>query len=356
MSTPPSVNGTSAAICVSAPRDSLNEATKIPQIVVPPDSSSSFDDGDVGGVDVTVKGIGSLSLDPDHPPPPAPPPVVAAAAIVAAAKKEKDVPFPKVGVRFSVFVQFIMDNGGYDRFRDMTTTQVSDSVLKVVTKTRQCSYCELLQFEKEDPGVGKAEVFISHAWKYKFLDVVSALENHFKDKPDTFIWFDLFSNNQHLAADLPFEWWTNTFQSAIQEFGRTVMVLAPWNDPVPFTRAWCLFEIFITVITDSKFEVAMCESERDSFIRTICSDHRVFYKMLADIDVHKSEAWNPDDLASIKEVAEREVGLDQLNLIVKGKMREWVETTLKNATEQSDGSHHVYNEEELDRMMALASI
>jgi hypothetical protein len=37
-------------------------------------------------------------------------------------------------------------------------------------------------------------------------------------------------------------------------------------------------------------------------------------------------------------------------------MRELVETTLKNATEQSDGSDHVYNEEELDRMMALASI
>ena len=50
MSTSPSVNGTSAAICVSAPRDSLNEATKIPQIVVPPDSSSSFDDSDVGGM------------------------------------------------------------------------------------------------------------------------------------------------------------------------------------------------------------------------------------------------------------------------------------------------------------------
>ena len=39
----------------------------------------------------------------------------------------------------------------------------------------------------------------------------------------------------------------NAFSAPWQRFGRTVMVLAPWSNPVPFTRAWCLFEIYSTV-------------------------------------------------------------------------------------------------------------
>jgi hypothetical protein len=72
--------------------------------------------------------------------------------------------------------------------------------------------------------VNAATVFISHAWKYTFLDVIDALVNHFQSTPDIIIWFDLFSNNQHKAIDLDFHWWCNTFKSAIQAFGHTVMV------------------------------------------------------------------------------------------------------------------------------------
>jgi len=81
------------------------------------------------------------------------------------------------------------------------------------------------------PAVGIATVFISHAWKYLFLDVMCALEYHFRDQPDIIIWFDLFSNNQHKAVDLDFDWWCNTFKSAIQQFGHTVMVLTVVERP-----------------------------------------------------------------------------------------------------------------------------
>jgi hypothetical protein len=181
------------------------------------------------------------------------------AVVKSKLKGSKDVPFPKHGLTLKEILKFIEKNGGKERFKDMTTTQVCDEVLKVATKDHQCSYCELLLLEdvdsdgdasitnhhqrsigidyvanvrrkesKKDGSVGKAEVFVSHAWKYKFLDVVSALEYHFKDTPDIIIWFDLFSNNQHGTGELPFEWWATTFKSAIQEMGRTVMVLAPW--------------------------------------------------------------------------------------------------------------------------------
>ena len=75
-------------------------------------------------------------------------------------------------------------------------------------------------------------VFISHAWKYNFLSVVEALKFHFKDEPDVVVWFDIFSINEHNTISHDFEWWCTTFKSAIASYGRTVMVLAPWKDPV----------------------------------------------------------------------------------------------------------------------------
>jgi hypothetical protein len=87
-----------------------------------------------------------------------------------------------------------------------------------------------------------------------FLEVIDALRSHFIKEPSIIIWFDMFSNNQHEAPSLNFEWWSTTFKSAICSFGRTVMVLKPWDRPITLSRAWCLFEIFCTVQTGAKFE------------------------------------------------------------------------------------------------------
>jgi tetratricopeptide (TPR) repeat protein len=254
--------------------------------------------------------------------------------------------FPKIGVQFSVFKEFIASNGGRERFRGLTTTDVCNTIVKPLTAVLQCSYCEFLlhpipsEDEDEEGGeegseiieaVGEvASVFISHAWKYKFLDVVNALELHFKETPNIVIWFDLFSNNQH-RPDVPYEWWATTFKSAIKDFGRTVMVLAPWDGPIPFTRAWCLFEIYCTIVSESEFEVAMSGTEKDTFLDEITKDRDAYYKMLANIDVKKSESSNPDDLVRIFEVVEKEVGFSKVNTMICEKMRSWVDITLKSS-------------------------
>ena len=161
--------------------------------------------------------------------------VVAEAVTTNAVDESKvcDVPFPKMGVTIQVFLDFIEDNGGQKRFEGLTTEDVTDGKAGFILKATQehkCSYCELLQYQK-DPNVGTATVFISHACKQNFLQVVNALQNHFKDTPDVFVWFSSFSNNQHLTPNLPFEWFTSTFKSAIQDFGHTVMVLHPITTP-----------------------------------------------------------------------------------------------------------------------------
>jgi tetratricopeptide (TPR) repeat protein len=175
------------------------------------------------------------------------------------------------------------------------------------------------------PKVGIATVFISHAWLFKFLDVVNALEYYFRNSMDTIVWFDLFSNNQHIAVDLNFDWWCNTFRSAIQDFGSTLMILAPYDNPIPLTRGWCIFELYCTFITQSSFQVAMCENDSLEFFKALEEDVRgTIDKMLAKINARNSHCFKTEDKERIFEAIERTVGFNEINKMVFERLRDWV--------------------------------
>jgi len=134
---------------------------------------------------------------------------------------EEPLKFPKDGVRLSFVKEFFDFCGGRDKLEGLTTTNVNDQFVKPATASSQLSFCEHLKGQEHE-AVAVAQVFISHAWKYLFLDVVDALIFYFRDQPEIIIWFDLFSNNQHEAVNLDFHWWCSTFKSAIEDFGHTV--------------------------------------------------------------------------------------------------------------------------------------
>ena len=74
------------------------------------------------------------------------------------------------------------------------------------------------------------------------------------------------------------------------------MVMAPWENPIPLTRGWCLFELYCTIITKSKFEVAMDKTHLDKFFEDMrISVDEAVEKMLATIDVEKSECFKVED-------------------------------------------------------------
>jgi hypothetical protein len=147
--------------------------------------------------------------------------------------------FDKRGVRLQAIQEFITECGGVEALENLTTKEVCEQFLKLKTLNTASSYCEYL-YQKKSANVGEANVFISHAWQFVFLDVVSALNYHFRneDKTQVVVWLDLFSNNQHQAPTLDFDWWSTVFKSAIAYFGRTVLILAPWHNPIPLTRVW----------------------------------------------------------------------------------------------------------------------
>ena len=96
--------------------------------------------------------------------------------------------FPKHGVRVDYFNELVeLICGGRQNILDLTTADVCENIIKPATENDLISYCDLLQ-QQNHPAYGSvATVFISHAWQYKFVEVVDALLYHFRDAPDTIV-------------------------------------------------------------------------------------------------------------------------------------------------------------------------
>ena len=111
------------------------------------------------------------------------------------------------------------------------------------------SYCELLIEQGKAHQVGRAVIFVSHAWKYRLVDEVTALRAHvdkLKAVPDydgreIYLWFDICSVNQHVGVSHLDGDWGTIFSDAIGAIGSVLLVLSPWDAPIPMTRVWCLW-------------------------------------------------------------------------------------------------------------------
>ena len=116
-----------------------------------------------------------------------------------------------------------------------------------------------------------------------------------EEHPGTYFWFDLFTNNQHHPLVVPPEFLATVFKDAIGEIGTTLLVLAPWSNPVPLTRCWCLWEILCTVQTGAELVVRLPQEQEGKFKAGLLEDFNVAVKALSEIDAEKAEARQARD-------------------------------------------------------------
>jgi tetratricopeptide (TPR) repeat protein len=254
----------------------------------------------------------------------------------------EDVPndFPKLGLRLNYLNELIVACGGRAELDGLSTADVGERFIKPWTWDSKTSFCEWLNLQAH-PAVGKANVFISHAWKCSFLDVMDAIVTHMrertsKENKDPIIWFCLFSNNQHELDVLDFEWFHKTFQTAVGEIGHTVMVLSPWDNPLPFTRAWCIWEVYCSATQKCLFEIAMSEPDRLQFINDVTKDTEgAMKKMLATVRAEKSHCFLEEDRNKIFSVIKQTIGFAKINSMVFEQYRSWVLQTTTDTMVQS---------------------
>eukprot|EP00732_Lithocolla_globosa_P002077 Lithocolla_globosa_v1_NODE_1242_length_2746_cov_3.366035.p2 type:complete len:231 gc:universal NODE_1242_length_2746_cov_3.366035:1460-768(-) len=134
-----------------------------------------------------------------------------------------------------------------------------------------------------------------------------------------------------------------TFKTAIQQFGRTVIILSPWNNPLPLTRVWCLWEIYSTASTNTTFEVAMPDEEQQNFLNALALDFGQINAMLTRVDIRNSEAWKEEDKERIFEVVKAMVGFTKLNQLIFNHLRQWL---LGSARQELEHRHQEIQEKE----------
>ena len=153
----------------------------------------------------------------------------------------------QIGMHISAIRKFIEDHP--QAITDhLTTSQLNKAFVKAETEGTGHPYIEKYRTLKDAdtgvPFVSTATVFVSHAWRYSFYDVVvDVMEQYAVDHPHAYFWFDLFTNNQNEIANKDFDWFATTFRDGVKDIGEVLLVLSPWDNPQPICRAWCLFEI-----------------------------------------------------------------------------------------------------------------
>jgi GTPase SAR1 family protein/tetratricopeptide (TPR) repeat protein len=230
------------------------------------------------------------------------------------------------GVRVSYFKVFIEMFGGREKLEGLTTLDVMIKCVLPQTEATHLSWCEHLLSEGNSGNyVATAEIFLSHAWSYKFLDVVDAVERHFKgSKKDPYIWFDIFSVSQHKSESRDIKWWQSTFLNAVGCMGQVLMVMHPWDNPTTLTRVWCIFEIYASEATQSRFCVVMTEDESNRLVADMCKDPEALLRTLSTISCEASDATKKEDKYQILEVIQRSVGFVRLDSMVSRKVEEAV--------------------------------
>ena len=183
-----------------------------------------------------------------------------------------------------------------------TAHSVKQYLVLIATKKSMSSYALLAS---QASNVGRATVFVSHAWSYRFHELVAALERWVKatknsdgelrDPDTTYCWVDLFSVNQHTSSTMPQEWWSRVFVEGIRAAGEVVLVMLSWRNAIPLTRVWCLWEIFHVTQAQVRFSVAMAQDAEDRLRDALFSDPEAINPSLWKVDCKSSQASKIED-------------------------------------------------------------
>ena len=108
--------------------------------------------------------------------------------------------------------------------------------------------------------------------------------------------------------------------------GHIVLLLAPWHDPIPVTRAWCLWEIYSTLVAGSMFEIGIAKAEIDGLrAAVLVKGPDALTDAMVEVDAKNAECFMPADRDRIFAALDAmEGGFHRLNAEVKAMMRRWV--------------------------------
>lgn len=251
-----------------------------------------------------------------------------------------------LGLHISAIRQFLQDHPEIQSSK-LTTSQTNSAVVKPETLGTNEPYIAKYVDRYDANGIpltAPATIFVSHAWRYEFASTVAdVMEQHAVKVPGAYFWFDLFTNDQNAVTSKDFDWFANTFTNSIRSIGEVLLVLYPWNEPMPVRRAWCLFEI-ASAITEKEvlLTIYLPQSEVTAMSSVVEDDNDCLINTLSNIQAEDAEATSEDDRNLIFDVIRNSPGGFYLvNKQVKTSLREWYIEQLFLLFSQSPNNHNL---------------
>ena len=110
-----------------------------------------------------------------------------------------------------------------------------------------------------------------------------------------------------------------------------VLVMSPWDAPIPLSRSWCVWEIFCTIATGSQLTITLAPAEQETFEATLLSQggFESIAAAVTNIDAERAQAGDPIDKARIDETVKAELrgGFEELDGLIIKRIREWLVAT-----------------------------
>ena len=225
------------------------------------------------------------------------------------------------GISLAGFCSLIDACGGRAELEGKSTAWVKLNVVIPATDPTKTPYAALM----DGAHVAPATAFISHAYDDEFLglvDSIAALEA--REGTSSFYYFDLLLVNQHgEGAKVPFEALRDEFGKSVRAIGRTLLYLR-WADPIPLRRAWCVFEMGITLTVGKGLKVIMPPADVASFMPALKNDFESLTYKTCRVRVEEAEAREADDLVNIMRAIVEGGGFLKTNQLVIGAMQGWM--------------------------------
>jgi hypothetical protein len=238
---------------------------------------------------------------------------------------------PLNGVSLQLLRDFAREFGIDD---ETTARDVCARHVKPTTQGTRSALVTVLQGARDGAGAlwcDKPTHFISYAWTYPFRLIIDILECFEEEQPPpagtaNFYFLDQFSLNQHTLVT------EDANQTEMQErvvaalegqmlkAGHVLMCLHPWDRPVPLSRAWCLFELYVAL--ESKCKLSMCFGREDTGALFAAVKDRNFTAAdaVGEIDAANADASVASDKALIIGLIENTMGIQRFNATMQAAL------------------------------------
>ena len=187
------------------------------------------------------------------------------------------------------------------------------------------SYATLVIAKQNSNQIGIPTDFVSHAWRNSFANFVAALEIEAaaRNESNRFYWNDVFVEDQVDADKKPEDYFFNAFKTAVATINRTVLVLDPLKNPIPLSRAWCVWEIYSTVSEQAELVVALPPSEQLNLENVLLTEFAEVKNYLSSVDSQTSDAYG-DAKDKIHRIIQEKLSFNAVDSAVTKALRKWL--------------------------------